>query len=261
MGGAAPSLRSAAHAPPKQLDDTDELEFGDSEIAEEKSSLDIVDSPESVRSGQHAAPANAPALARGQRVLAQWGGVSGGGQWFPGVVEATHASGHYSIRYDDGDFEEYVPQVLVRAAAGQQGPDLSHPGIRATEGDNAPFAPSPVPSIPSVPSERQSSSASEYGDEQFEATGGALSPQLAHAGGQPQPAAAAVHDSYSADSYSDFGSSHAPSSGLPQPQPQPPDTAQEASDTAQEASDTAYTISFEDAPPSARSAAPSPRQC
>ena len=252
---------AAAGAPlpaPQEQDDIEELEFGESEEIEDSASLgaslDIVDSPESVRSAQGAGTAHSSAFVQGQRVLAQWGGVSGDGQWFPGMVQGVHASGHYGIRYDDGDFEEFVPEHLVRPAAAPRRATVpfavDSPAITTAPLSHVPpQIPSPVPSVPSAPSERHSASTSEYGDEQFEATGGTASVFAQHLPERSIQYAQAVHESYSGDSYSEFGSSHAPSSGPQQHQ---------AADAAHEASDTAYTISFEDAPPSARSAVSSP---
>ena len=40
------------------------------------------------------------------RVSGNW---QGAGQWFPGSVVTVNGDGTYAIQYDDGDFDESVP--------------------------------------------------------------------------------------------------------------------------------------------------------
>ena len=47
------------------------------------------------------------------RVSGNW---QGAGQWFPGSVVTVNGDGTYAIQYDDGDFDESVPDGHLVAA-------------------------------------------------------------------------------------------------------------------------------------------------
>jgi hypothetical protein len=53
----------------------------------------------------------AEALAHGDRVEARFGGLS---KFYPAVVKAINVDGTYSLQYDDGDAESFVPRIRIR---------------------------------------------------------------------------------------------------------------------------------------------------
>jgi hypothetical protein len=65
----------------------------------------------------------------GLEVEARFGG---GEQWFGGSIDAIKADGTYSVRYDDGDFEESVPPGYLRAWLGPD--DETEEGVMKAEG-------------------------------------------------------------------------------------------------------------------------------
>jgi len=46
------------------------------------------------------------------RVKGNW---QGAGQWFPGTVVTVNGGGTYAVQYDDGDYDESVPDSHLEA--------------------------------------------------------------------------------------------------------------------------------------------------
>jgi hypothetical protein len=85
-----------------------------------------------------AAAAAAPALAKGDRVSAQWTN----GSWYPGKISAVNADGTYDIAYDDGDRSKSLPASKVRKAKAG-----SSSGTKSSSSSSASDAPCPGPGI------------------------------------------------------------------------------------------------------------------
>lgn len=122
------------------------------------------------------------AFREGDAVQAMWGGTSGGGEWYDGVVAGVHQDGTYRIHYNDGDVEEAVEGQFMRAAAappaattapGHASDALAHqPAMSAAARPASPVA-SVVTSV--LESEQGDGFAetghAEYSADDFEATG------------------------------------------------------------------------------------------